>query len=177
LDRAIHTAHLTFSGLDLPGNRQFRGQALIKENLRECIGIHTCDRRSRLSELQQRWPPPPEGDFTVEPNFSETDGLWLPDLRESDSAQTARLRRLLDDIFEHDAKSKEIQIVSMTSHSGSISATLRAVGHRAFGLQTGGVIPVLLRVDRLEGRRPEENVEPWKPKPDWCDGEDEKGGR
>jgi hypothetical protein len=57
--------------------------------------------------------------------------------------------RLLDDVFAND----EGVFLSLTSHSGAIASVLEAVEHRAFALQTGGVIPVLVRARRVEGQR------------------------
>ncbi|RMD44747.1 hypothetical protein DV735_g323, partial [Chaetothyriales sp. CBS 134920] len=62
-------------------------------------------------------------------------------------------------------------VISFTAHSGTIAAILEVVAHRKFPLQTGGVIPVLVRVDRVSGKRPAVAVDPWEPKPD-CAGQD-----
>lgn len=99
--------------------------------------------------------------YIVEPGFSEEDVLWVPDLRESNSALTARLGELLDDVFTHDNST----LISMTSHSGTIAAILRVVGHRPFSLRTGAVIPVLVKVERVSGEKPKMEIEPWTPKP------------
>ena len=160
LDRAIHTAQITFGGLDLPEDRRFT--PIIKEMLREGIGIHTCDRRSSLSDLKSKYP-----SFDIEASFAEDDPLWLPNLREPGSAQTLRLRGLLDDIFAHDSSTW----ISMTSHGGTIQSILRAVGHREFAVQTGGVIPLLVKVERVAEKRPTEKAEPWGLKPECEDGE------
>ncbi len=158
LDRAINTADVTFRRLKL-GARPYK--PLIKEMLREGNGLHTCDRRSTRSAIAARWP-----EYEIEKSFTEDDELWRPDLRESFTALTERLRGLLDDIFTHDDSTR----ISLTAHSGAIAATLQAVGHRKFQLQTGGVIPVLLKVESVHGKRPKVDVDPWQPKPD-CDGE------
>lgn len=120
--------------------------------LRETIGIHTCDRRSAKSAITSEYP-----QYTIEPGFAETDPLWDAQLRESDSARDARLKHFLDGVFAHDDNA---MFVSFTSHSGAITSLLRVVGHRAFGLQTGGVIPVLVRAERVVGREPEREIEP-----------------
>lgn len=69
--------------------------------------------------------------------------LWDPEVRESDSDRDARLKKLLDDIFSHDKST----FMSLTAHGGAIRSILNAVGHREFGLQTGAVIPVLIRIE------------------------------
>jgi broad specificity phosphatase PhoE len=149
LQRCLATAHFTFSGLELPIANPFK--PLVKELLREDIGVHTCDRRSTKSQIKERWP-----DYDIEDGFSETDLLWDPDYRESESAHVYRLKLLLDDVFVND----ESTFVSFSSHSGSIAALLKGVGHREFSLQTGGVIPLFLRIHKNKGSRPAETLEP-----------------
>jgi broad specificity phosphatase PhoE len=153
LDRCLRTAQLTWSGIDLPSQHPFDPE--VKETLRECIGIHTCDRRSGKTYIQSTYP------FRIEPDFAEEDPLWLPDLRESDSALTVRLKHFLDDIFKHN----DDTVFSLTSHGGAVQAMLRAVGHRQFPLKTGAVIPVLIKAELLPGEEPEIPIDPWKPKP------------
>lgn len=136
----------------------------IKENLRECIGIHTCDLRSPRSSIAAHFPPPT---FQIEDGFSEDDLLWHPDLRESPSAQTFRLRGLLDDLFTNStAQSREVEYLSLTTHGGSITSILRAVGHREFSVPVGGCIPVLIQLKKIPGPRPPEEVQPWLPRED-----------
>ena len=153
LDRAIETANITFTGVVSPETYK----PTIKEMLREGNGVHTCDRRSSRTTIASRWP-----DYKIEKGFSEDDELWKPDLRESHTAMTERLRRLLDDVFQHDQSTW----ISMTAHSGTIMAILNAVGHRKFPLQTGGVIPVLVEAEKKPGKRPPVHIDPWAPKPE-----------
>lgn len=119
--------------------------------LRETIGIHTCDRRSSKSAIQEEYPL-----YTFEDNFVETDPLWSADWRESNSQRDARLRKLLDDIFTSDQNT----FISLTAHSGAITSILEVVGHRPFSLATGGVIPVLVRVERVSGTPPTKTIDP-----------------
>jgi len=163
LTRAIQTASITFSSL-LPPAHPFK--AIIKELARETIGIHTCDRRSNASYIQSNFP-----SFTLETNFSESDVLWSADLRESNPAMDRRLTAFLDDVFTHDRST----ILSVTGHGGMIGSILRVVGHRPFKLQTGGVIPVLVKVVKMPGPRPgggyKGGREGWSGKPDCAHGE------
>jgi broad specificity phosphatase PhoE len=149
LERCLSTANLTYSGLALPETRPFR--PVIKELLREDLGVHTCDKRHKKSEIAKKWP-----NFAFEEGFPEEDPFWDPDWRESHTHHVYRSKLLLDDIFEHD----DATIIALSSHSGAISTILEAVGHRKFQLQTGGMIPVLLRIRRNEGQRPSEKLEP-----------------
>jgi broad specificity phosphatase PhoE len=154
LDRALHTAQLTFSTLRAPPEHPFK--PTVKELLREVNGIHTCDRRSSRTYIVEHYP-----NYTIETGFAEEDVLWVPDLRESGSALTARLGELLEDVFSHD----ESIVISMTSHGGAIGAILEAVGHRPFSLRTGAVLPVLVKVEKVSGEKPKAHIEPWAPKP------------
>lgn len=154
LDRCLRTALLTWSDVDLPSASPFK--PVVKEFLREAIGIHTCDRRSNKTHIQSTYP------FRIEPGFAEEDPLWILELRESNPALDLRLKRLLDDIFRHN----DDTVFSLTSHGGAVGAMLRNIGHRPFPLKTGAVVPVLIKVELLPGEEPETPMEPWKPKPD-----------
>ena len=39
-------------------------------------------------------------------------------------------------------------VFSITAHGGAIGASLRVLGHRAYSLPTGGVIPVVIKATR-----------------------------
>ena len=99
--------------------------------------------------------------YNIEPSLTENDELWSADFREPDPALDARLTILLDDIFENDQNTW----MSFSSHSGAIAGLLRVVGHRPFPLITGSVIPVLVKVELVEGVRPGRKVEEGKPAP------------
>jgi broad specificity phosphatase PhoE len=154
LTRAIETADITFNGLDLPEDRQYK--PVVKELLREALGVHTCDRRSTATHIQKTFP-----HLTLEPGFTETDQLWEADYREPSSARKFRLSQFLDDVFEHD---KGV-FLSFTSHSGALGSILKATGHRDFALQTGGVIPVVVKATRVEGERKAPPKEPYEAPP------------
>ncbi|TLD38691.1 Calcium channel [Venturia nashicola] len=149
LDRCAATANLTFKGLDLPEKRGFK--PVIKELMREALGIHTCDRRSSKSAIHSRWPY-----FEFENGFAEEDPLWVADVRESNSQLDARVKTLLDDIFTND----DHTFISFTSHSGAIGGLLRVLGHIPFSLQTGGVIPVLVKAETVRGTAPSTTIAP-----------------
>ncbi|KAH0542062.1 hypothetical protein FGG08_003527 [Glutinoglossum americanum] len=120
------------------------------DKLRETIGVHTCDRRSSKTYIHENYP-----GYTFEQGFTENDELWVPDLRESDSAQTKRSQELLDDIFSNDGST----FISFSSHGGEIGALLKAINHRPFGLVTGAVIPVLVKADVLNAKPPSTMIE------------------
>ncbi|KAL4788624.1 histidine phosphatase superfamily [Aspergillus varians] len=157
--RCCETARVTFEGTGLPGTGPFR--PLLKELLRETLGLHTCDARSPKSIIKASYP-----SYIFEPGFSEEDPLHQADLRESDSARDARLYELLADVFAHDGNT----VLSLTAHSGAIMSILNVVGHRRFTLETGGVIPVLVKGEKRAGEGEGRVVEPWFPRPA-CPGE------
>ncbi|KAL4872428.1 hypothetical protein BDV12DRAFT_143216 [Aspergillus spectabilis] len=154
LIRCCETAKVTFEESGLPGTKPFR--PVVKELLRETLGLHTCDARSPKSTTQALFP-----EYIFEPGFSEEDVLHKPELRESDSARDARFYEFLSDIFGNDGNT----VLSLTAHSGAITSILSVVGHRVFAVGTGGVIPVLVKAERREGKAEERVVEPWFGRP------------
>lgn len=136
LMRCLHTSDLTWSGLGL---KQF--VPTIREKVREVMGVHTCDRRSSKSVFSKRYPVWP-----IEPGFAEEDVYWKADHRETFAEHDARTQELLDQLFTGDEK--DATVISVTSHSGTIRSFLRVLGHRLFDLQTGGLIPVLVKATR-----------------------------
>ena len=85
-------------------------------------------------------------------------------MRESLADQNARLRTFLDSIFDEFEQnelasgSDRVSFLSFTGHSGAIKAILSVVGHRPFRLETGGVIPVLVKVTKVRKSTDGENV-------------------
>ena len=131
LSRAASTLNLTWSDITFPF-----AKPIFVENLRESIGLHTCDKRRTKHYLQTRYP-----DFTFESGFREEDELWGPVYEETFEQQIVRLRGVLDSIW----KNERSTYISITAHGGTVAAILANVGHRAFNIQTGGMIPIVLR--------------------------------
>lgn len=144
LTRTLQTANLTFSALHFPPHSAAFAP-LIKELFREGISIHTCDHRHDKSYIQDLFPTWP-----IEPGFTEKDQLWNGITSETSSAQDERSVKALGQIFFTGTGSKEGSFVSVTSHSGEIASILRVIEHRAFRLNTGAVIPVLVRAEKVE---------------------------
>ncbi|KAL4081443.1 histidine phosphatase superfamily [Scleroderma yunnanense] len=119
LTRAIQTNERTFSGL-LPGDR--------KTNIRELLGIHTCDKRRTRSYIQETFP-----EYVIEEGFAEEDQLWNPDIRETCNDIDVRAKEVLDMIFECDTE----HFISITAHGGFIKAFLRVTGHLEWSLPPG----------------------------------------
>ncbi|EAW11619.1 histidine phosphatase family protein [Aspergillus clavatus NRRL 1] len=149
LNRCLATASITFLGLKMPHTQPFR--PVVKELLRETLGLHTCDSRSPRSAIAAEYP-----QYIFERGFAEHDPLYDAAWRESDSARDVRLRALLSDICARDPST----VLSLTAHSGAITSLLNVAGHRRFALATGAVIPVLVRVERVPGPAPEMRVDP-----------------
>ncbi|OJJ33802.1 hypothetical protein ASPWEDRAFT_173235 [Aspergillus wentii DTO 134E9] len=154
MNRCLATATVTFKGLKMPLTEPF--QPTIKELLRETIGLHTCDKRSPKSTIEAEYPL-----FKIEPSFSEEDPLYDSKLRESNTARDARLLEFLRHIFATDANT----FISLTAHSGAITSILEVIGHREFALATGGVIPVVVKVERVAGPAPVRKIDPWEQAP------------
>ncbi|KAI8454546.1 histidine phosphatase superfamily [Phakopsora pachyrhizi] len=133
LSRALYTMELT-------GAYKHSNQTpIVKEHWRENIGLHTCDKRRTKSIIL--------GDFRFvrfEDGFSEDDDFWTPDLQETDLQLDVRIRGALGDLFLVSTESN-ITYISITAHSGVISSLLRVIGHRPFPIQTGGMIPLVIK--------------------------------
>lgn len=111
-----------------------------------------------MSELRKVYP---EVDFPGHV-MADEDPLWTP-LRESLQGRNARVKHALDQIMLNDRNT----YISMTSHSGVINSTLVALGHRPYNLQTAGMIPVVVKVERdvereSAGRIWWQPLTPWK---------------
>ncbi|KAM3546357.1 hypothetical protein ARSEF1564_000632 [Beauveria bassiana] len=141
LTRCVQTAQGTFAGLALPAARPFA--PIIKELFRESISIHTCDHRSNKTYIRSIAP-----QFTFEAGFTEEDELWRGKQGEGETSdgQKARNKVVLDDVFTNDANTW----ISITSHSGEIASLLGVLNHRKFGLQTGQIIPVLVKAEVVQ---------------------------
>lgn len=118
---------------------------LIKEDLRETIGVHLCDKRSPRAVIAEKYE---HRGFVIEDGFVEEDVYFRTDYREKVWEQALRQNRLFQYIFDH--STKEDEIISVTSHSGSIRTQLMVLGHRPFAIGTGGMIPVFVKATRHE---------------------------
>jgi len=138
LTRCLQTANVTFTGLTLPASAPF--VPTVKELLREGISIHTCDHRRSKSYIENLFP-----SWKIEKGFAEEDGLWNGVSAETTTAQADRSKKWLDEVFATD----DSTYISITSHSGEIASTLAVLGHIPFSLNTGAIIPVLVKAQFL----------------------------
>ncbi|KAJ8519676.1 hypothetical protein ONZ45_g3422 [Pleurotus djamor] len=131
--RAFNTWKITFSG-----NAQFKqsGPPSVMEACRERFGVHTCDRRRPKAFITSAFP---EG--VIEEGFTEEDELWTTDVRETTEQVAARVKTVIDHVFNHDPGN----FISITSHSGMINGFLMAIGRPFYRLPTGGVLPVVVK--------------------------------
>ncbi|KXN88386.1 putative phosphomutase PMU1 [Leucoagaricus sp. SymC.cos] len=140
LTRAMDTLRITFDGIAI-GDIDHAREVMILENCREENGVHTCDKRRTRSWIHNRFP-----SFRFEDGFEEEDVLWDAEVRETKEGVTERARKVLDHIFEQDVSSTYI---SVTAHGGIINGFLQAIGRPPFGLSTGGILPVVIRCEKV----------------------------
>lgn len=118
---------------------------MVLENLRETIGVHLCHTRSPKSDIQKRFP-----NVEFEPGFTENDELAdkYSQTREELNEQFLRLNGVLQEIFSNDDE----DVISITSHAGTIRSLITVIGHRKFTICTGGMIPIVVRGVRTGSR-------------------------
>ncbi|KAL4916252.1 histidine phosphatase superfamily [Aspergillus aurantiobrunneus] len=168
MTRALKTANITFSRIPLKLAHAAEFVPEVKEGFREGMSMHTCNARRSRSYIEGLFP-----NWTFEEGFTEEDELWTGTTGETSEAQDLRSREALDDIFGRrrtgkpwgtsgdvcgaplppNHKGDEDLVISITAHSGEITSILRVIGHQAFRLSTGAVIPVLIRAEEV--REPE----------------------
>lgn len=135
LSRSIETMMIEWDGIDI-------SRPVVVEKLREIIGVNPCHKRLEKSVIQEKYP---QLDF--EPGFSEGDLLDEKhcQTREQFWQQFMRLNEFLQELFD-----TEDEVVSLTSHAGTIRALLTVIGHRKFTIPKGGMIPVIVRGQKRE---------------------------
>ncbi|KAL7007040.1 putative phosphoglycerate mutase pmu1 [Cystobasidiomycetes sp. EMM_F5] len=131
MQRSMQTLNYTWSDIVLNQNVK----PMVKENLRETIGLYTYEQRFNQSTIAATFP------WNFEPGFSQVDQLWNPFYSEAPSQQTLRTLGVLNQIFATDSSS----IISITAHSGTIYAAYEVFGHQYVGIGYGGFIPILVK--------------------------------
>lgn len=132
LRRSSDTLQITWSDILL--DKGF--QPIIKENWRESIGLHTCDKRSTKSIIAAEHPR-----WRFEDTFTEQDELWTATYQETNPQQAIRTHHILNELFATDPAA----FIGITAHSGTITAFFTVVGHHNFGVGTGGFVPILVK--------------------------------
>lgn len=135
LARCLETTRLAF--LDVQAVEE-NTEVIVKESLRERVGVHTCDRRRPCSWIRENYP-----SYEIEEGFAEQDKLWKRDIRESLEEHIQRIEDVLQDIFASDPD----VVISLTAHSGTIRAFYAAVAHREVWVSAGAMVPVLIKAE------------------------------
>ncbi|KAK4463220.1 histidine phosphatase superfamily [Cladorrhinum samala] len=138
LTRCMETQQLSFKDLTLPSGDPAPSNPVIKELLRELMGIHSCDRRRTRSYIQEKF-----SDAVIEEGFTEEDELWKPDVRETRPEHAVRVSKVLGQLFQHDPAT----VVAWTAHCGTIIALYMAIGHKVVCVLPGSVVPVLVKAE------------------------------
>lgn len=124
--------------------------------MREMIGLHTCDKRSTRSLLEDRYRASicpnalkarrpahlRPAAYAFDTDFTDADQLWTPHYQEQPPQITLRARLALNSLFATDSRT----FISITAHGGFIAGVLRAIGHRPVGVKTAGMIPIVVSI-------------------------------
>lgn len=153
--RTLQTFELTWSWfLNLNETKP-----IVKEYARETYGIGTESKRHTKTFIEDNW------DYVeFEKGFTEEDLLWEQDRHESHQHRNYRARVLLNDIFVND----DNHIISLTSHRGTIRSILKVIHHRKWNLNTGGMIPVIIKASHYQPFEKPKLNKPWKTLPEIC---------
>lgn len=141
--RCLETTELIYSDVLRENGREL--QPVVKENLRERLTNHTCDKRGTRSSIEKKFPK-----FYFEPGFKEEDTLWKARrgdgmaTAETDDEHTARKQRLLEDIFDTDNS----HFISLTTHSYAISGILASVGSPPLRVKEGSMLAMLIKAEK-----------------------------
>ncbi|KAK8103146.1 hypothetical protein PG984_016292 [Apiospora sp. TS-2023a] len=141
--RCLETTELIYGDVLRENGRNI--QPVVKENLRERLTNHTCDRRKTRSSIEKNFPK-----FYFEPGFKEEDVLWRARrsdgmvTAETDDEHTARKQRLLEDIFDTDNS----HFISLTTHSYAISGILASVGSPPLRVKEGSMLAMLIKAEK-----------------------------
>ncbi|OTA91494.1 hypothetical protein M434DRAFT_397158 [Hypoxylon sp. CO27-5] len=115
-------------------------QPIIKEDLRERLTNHTCDRRSSRSWIELNYP-----GYVIEEGFPELDTRWDANKSETFEQHIIRTQRVFDDIFTNDAS----PIISLITHSYTITAILAVVGHPKFLVNEATIVPLFVKAEKV----------------------------
>lgn len=135
--RCLQTYNDTWSSIT---NQSDKYVPVIKEFARETYGIQTESRRHDKTYIHDFLPI-----AKFEDGFTEKDELWSSSKREPTQHRDYRALVLFNDIFAHDKN----DVISITAHSGIINSMLKELNHRDFSLQTGQMIPVLVKAGKF----------------------------
>lgn len=135
-NRSLATLFGTWNDIEIP-------QPKVLENLRETMGLHPCNKRSTKYDISCQFPT-----VVFEDGFPEQDvrhELYPPEERELLHEQFLRVNGALQQIF---LDAPQDEIISVTSHAGTIRAAVVVTGHRRFTIPTGGMIPMVIKATK-----------------------------
>jgi len=111
----MQTAHITFADYRRgAGSEESFIPWMAHDGCREELGMLTCNKRRKLSQLQDEYP-------NVDTTFvhqAEEDELWFPQGRESIEDQCDRIYRFLTEFVRH----REETEIAVVGHSAWLSA-------------------------------------------------------
>jgi len=139
MDRCLETTMLIYGDVLRENGRNV--QPVVKENLRERLTNHTCDRRQPRSWIEEHYPK-----CNFEPGFEEKDLLWRAKdtttgtvTAETEDEHTARKQRLLED---------NSHFISLTTHSYAISGILASVESPPLRVKEGSMLAMLIKAEK-----------------------------
>ncbi|KAK9779355.1 putative Phosphoglycerate mutase [Seiridium cardinale] len=138
LQRCLKTSRILFQ--DLAKRQGTPYQPIVKELLRECMGRHTCDRRSSKTWIHDNFP-----ECVFEEGFSEADELFDPIVRETSEQVITRQQAVLEDIFTNESS----DFVSLTMHSMAGRFMMVAFGHDIVKLAPATTMVFLIKGEKL----------------------------
>lgn len=142
LRRSCDTCLITWDGL-----RPESTPVVIDKLLREAVGIDSCDKMSPRKVIIERYP-----NFSIDdPTNAEDDESYPTDHRETFTEINIRINKFLQKLFNADTSKEErlaSQVVSTTSHAGTIRSFIMVTNHRRFAISTGGMIPLFVKGTR-----------------------------
>ncbi|OQR93094.1 phosphoglycerate mutase family [Achlya hypogyna] len=131
LRRTLQTGTVVF------GHQIGKVPFVAMELCRETMGMHTCDKRSPISEMAAMFPMVDFSDIT-----EETDSLWRSDVRETRDEIQARAVEFLKHVFAHVPET----FIAVTSHVGFIGACLRVLEQTEYRLNNCEIVPVVIQL-------------------------------
>ncbi|KAI0376607.1 phosphoglycerate mutase-like protein [Hypomontagnella monticulosa] len=138
LARCLQTTKYVYTPIMTQNGKEL--QPIIKENLRERITDHTCDRRSSRLWIKGKFP-----NYIIEEGFAELDESWDPNSFETLEQHVSRIQQLFDDIFANDTS----PIISLTTHSYAMTAILALLGYDKFMVNEGTLVPIFVKAKKI----------------------------
>lgn len=144
LRRTLHTFNITWSNLSQYNDINQSINPIVVESLRERYGISKPERRH-----MKKWIKSYCLNCKFFEPFTENDELWEFNSFEKNKHVEKRIKNWINDIFANEYNDFG-NVISITSHSNTIKQFLKIVKHPKYKLDTGGIIPVVVRQDKIK---------------------------